>query len=55
MPIGCLGDTLQRHGFEVQTREYFQQTLFPSAVILTRPMAGMRWLAARQGVYRWTS
>lgn len=35
---GCrgvkLGDKLQKHGFEVKTREYYQQLRFPSEVIL---------------------
>jgi ubiquinone/menaquinone biosynthesis C-methylase UbiE len=38
---GCRGVTLteklQRHGFKVEVREYFQQMLFPSEVILARP------------------
>lgn len=38
---GCrgvaLGDTLQTHGFEVQTHEYYQQMFFPSEVIVDWP------------------
>lgn len=38
---GCRGvllsDALEAHGFEVETREYYQQMLFPSEVILARP------------------
>jgi len=37
---GCRGvklsDRLQRHGFTVEKREYYQQMLFPSEVILAR-------------------
>jgi ubiquinone/menaquinone biosynthesis C-methylase UbiE len=37
---GCRGvkmaERLQRHGFEVETREYIQQMLFPSEVLLVR-------------------
>jgi ubiquinone/menaquinone biosynthesis C-methylase UbiE len=37
---GCRGvklaDRLQRHGFAVEKREYYQQMLFPSEVILAR-------------------
>jgi hypothetical protein len=29
-----LADRLQRHGFAVEKREYYQQMLFPSEVIL---------------------
>ena len=35
---GCRGvrlsDKLKQHGFRVETREYYQQLLFPSEVIL---------------------
>jgi len=35
---GCRGvklsDKLEEHGFRVETREYYQQMLFPSEVIL---------------------
>ena len=38
---GCRGvrlaDKLQQNGFEVKTREYYQQLLFPSEVILALP------------------
>jgi ubiquinone/menaquinone biosynthesis C-methylase UbiE len=37
---GCRGvkltDKLKKHGFKVETREYYQQMLFPSEVILAR-------------------
>jgi len=29
-----LADKLQQHGFNVESREYFQQMLFPSEIIL---------------------
>lgn len=43
---GCRGvtlaDRLTRQGFEVLHREYIQQMLFPSEVILARPFQGLR-------------